>query len=152
MDSTALNKAKEIFEKTCDEMSLQLISVKYLTSKDGPVLEVLIDKDFNITMDEIETFTEKVNPLLDEIDDSEEGYMLDISSGGSEREIHFSDLEKLVSRYLDIKLKKSQETITAQLDSIEDGVANVHYFIKGRKKKLELKEEDVESIRMGYKA
>lgn len=153
MNKETLEKAKEIFQKTCDEMSLQLVSVKYITSgSDGPVLEVLIDHDFNITMDEIEQFTEKVNPLLDEIDDSEDGYMLDISSGGSERTISFYDLSFLIGKWLDVTLVESGETVLVQLDSIENDVALFHNFIKGRKKKYELKADMIKVIHMGYKA
>lgn len=153
MNQITLEKAREIFQKTAEEMGLQLVSCKYIPNGiDGPVLEVLIDKDFNISLDEIGAYTERVNPLLDEIDDSEEGYTLEISSGGSEREIPFSMLPSLLGKWLDIKLKKSGEVIAMMLDEFSDEKATLHYFIKGRKKKEVLTAEDVESIHMGYKA
>ena len=51
-----------------------------------------------------------------------------------------------------MKIKKSGETVTAKLEACDEEKMNLLYFIKGRKKKLELKYEEVESIRMGYKA
>ncbi len=153
MDQTLLEKAKEMFQKSADELGLTLVSVRYYVSKEeGPVLEVLIDRDFEITMDEIQSYTDKVNPLLDEIDDSEEGYLLDISSGGSQREIPFASLSKFISRWLDVKLKKSGEVITMQLDKLEDDKAYLHHFIKGRKKQEILTADDVDTIHIGYKA
>ncbi len=153
MDQVLLEKAKEMFQKSAEEMGLTLVSCRYYVSKEeGAVLEVLIDRDFEITMDEIQAYTDKVNPLLDEIDDSEEGYLLDISSGGSEREIPFSSLGKFVSRWLDVKMKKSGDVITMQLDKFEDDKAYLHHFIKGRKKNEVLSADDVDTIHIGYKA
>ena len=139
MDQNTLEKAKEMFQKAADELGLTLVSTRYYVSKeDGPVLEVLIDRDFEITMDEIDT--------------SEEGYVLDISSGGSQREIPFDSLERFLSRWLDVKLKKNGDVILMQLDKVENGKAFLHHFIKGRKKNEVLTEDDVDSIHMGYKA
>ena len=153
MDQITLEKITNVLQKTADSLSIELISVRYYTDEQmGKVLEVLIDKDYSISMEQIEEYTNAVNPLLDEVDDSEEGYMLDISSGGSVRKIPFDDVGRLIDRYLDIKLKKSGETITAKVLSFEDQVMKVVYFIKGRRKQLELTKEDVETIHMGYKA
>ncbi len=153
MDQNLLEKAKEMFQRCADEMGLTLVSCRYYVSQEeGAVLEVLIDRDFEITMDEIQAYTDKVNPLLDEMDDSEEGYMLDISSGGSLREIPFSSLEKFITRWLDVKMKKSGEVIAMQLDKVEEGKAYLHHFIKGRKKNEVLSIDDVDTIHIGYKA
>ncbi len=150
MDLTNIN---EILKKVCDELSLQLVSTRfYKDSEMGDMLEILIDKDYNITMDEIEAFTEKVNPLLDALPELDFPYTLDISSGGSEREIPFDDIGKLMGYHLDIKLKKTGETITLKPLSFEEGILKGQYFIKGRKKSVELTKDDIESIHMGYKA
>lgn len=146
------DKIKEICEKTAEEMGLVLVSFRFLRNgENGPTLEVLIDRDFDISLDEINRFTDKVNPLIDAIDDTDEAYVLDISSGGSERDIPFDGLARFVDSWLDIELKTG-EKITALCVSFQDGILNVSYFIKGRKKKLSLKQEDVKKIRMGYKA
>ena len=153
MDQNTLEKAKIIFQKVADEMGLTLVSTRFYQSKeDGPVLEVLIDHDFQITMEEIQNFTDKVNPLIDEIDSSEEGYLLDISSGGSERVIPFQTLDKFIGQWLDVKLKKNGDVVSMMLDDVKDGKASFHYFQKGKKTKLVLNEDDVDTIHMGYKA
>lgn len=151
MDSIIVGKIREIALSLCKEMNLELISLRTYNDKMlGEVLEILIDHDYSITIDEIEKYTEKINPIIDELD-IKDSYTLDISSGGSEREIPYSDLSKLIDKYLDIKLKKSGETVLAKLISFDENAVFI-YFIKGKKKQLELKEEDIESIHMGYKA
>ncbi len=152
MEQNLLEKAKQMFQEVANDMGLVLVSVRYYTGEDGPVLEVLIDKDFSITMEEIQNYTDRVNPLLDAMDDSEEGYVLDISSGGRERLIPFADLGNFLTRWLSVKLRQSGETLLMQLDSFEDGKATFHHFLKGRKKKEVLTEEQAETIHMGYKA
>ncbi len=148
-----LENVKKLLQKCCEELSLQLVSVRfYHDSQIGDILEVLIDKDYSITMKEIEEFTDKVNPLLDELPELSLPYTLDISSGGSEREIPFEDTKKFIDGYLELQLSKTHEKITAKVLSFEEGKLTVFYFIKGRKKKLVLTKEDVESIHMGYKA
>ncbi|MCR4699195.1 MAG: hypothetical protein K5762_07520 [Bacilli bacterium] len=153
MELSTLDKVKETLAQAAKELDLDLVSVRYYNDEQmGMVLEVLIDKDYQITMDQIQEYTDKVNPLLDEITDLDEAYMLDISSGGSEREIPFEDTAKLLDHYLDIKMAKSGETITAKALSYNEGELTVVYFIKGRRKQLVLHKDDVEKIHMGYKA
>lgn len=148
-----LDHVTEVLKKVADEEGLELVSTRfYHDSEMGDVLEVLIDHDYSITMDEIQSYTDKVNPLLDEMPELDIPYTLDISSGGSERLIPFEDTAKFVDRYLDIQLAKTKETITAKVISFADDTLKVSYFIKGRKKTLELKKDDIESVHMGYKA
>ena len=88
MNESFLQKAEEIFHQAAIKLSLEVVSIKnYNDPEMGKVLEVLLDHDYNITMEEIEAFTDMVNPLLDEIaDDDKEGYILDIASGASEKD------------------------------------------------------------------
>ncbi len=148
-----LDHVGEVLKKSAEELNLEFISVRFYHDGElGDVLEVLIDHDYNITMEEIQAYTDKVNPLLDEMPELDLPYTLDISSGGSERLIPFEDTGKFVDGYLDIQLSKSKEKITAKVLSLNADTLTVTYFIKGRKKTLELKKDDIESIHMGYKA
>lgn len=154
MDTAVRDKVNSVLEKACEERGLTLVKTCFRANGDmGPTLEVYIDHDYQITRAEIEAYTEKVNPLLDSIEGrGEEPYRLDISSGGSLREIPFEDLEKFIGHYLDIKLKKDGSVKTRKLDSLKDGKANFIYFLKGAKKKRSLGKEDMDSIHRGYKA
>lgn len=152
MEQELLDKIKEKLKNEAEKEGLELISVKFKSDKLlGKVLEVLIDKDYQITLDEISAFTEKANALLDEIPELSDSYMLDVSSGGSERVIPFADLSKLLDHHLDLALTDGQK-ITAKLISVNEDEAEFVYFIKGRKKKLNLKPKDIKTIHMGYKA
>lgn len=153
MDAIGLEKAKKIFAEEAKDMGLDLISVKAKQSKDGEILEVFIDKDYAIDMKTIEEYTDRVSPKLDEIVELKDPYFLDISSGGSEREIPYGDVKKLIGHYLEVKVKKSGETLLAKATSVdEENKLHLFYFIKGRKKQVVLSSDEIESIHMGYKA
>ena len=152
MNPEVLKRIEEILGKEAEREGLELVRVRFFNdSLNGPTLEVLVDHDYQITMDEISLFTERVSPLLDEIPGLDESYLLDISSGGSEKEIPFRDLGKLVDHYLDVVLRDGRKE-TMKLVKAEDGKAEFVYFIKGRRKKEVLGEEDIRSMKMGYKA
>lgn len=153
MEKDYLNKIEKICNDICLKQGLTLVSVKENNDPElGKLLTILIDKDFDITMDEIEKFTDTVNPLIDEIGEPDTSYTLDIASGGSEREIEFEMLDKLISHYLDIKLKKTGEVKTMMLDEVKDDKIILHHFVKGKKTKVELSKDDILNIHMGYKA
>lgn len=155
MDNSVLEKVKEMLLNAANKMNVQLVSVKYYYSQeyDSNILEVMIDDNFAITMKQIDDYTAIVSPLLDEIEELSEPYMLDICSGGSEREIKEKDLNKFIDQYLEFKLKDNGEKVTAKLESYDEKSSEIiyTYFIKGRKKKESHKLDEIESIHMGYK-
>ncbi len=153
MDQNVLEKVKSLMQKTADELHLELVRVSFLPNGENvPTLEVLIDHDLAITLEEIQRFTDIVSPQLDEIEDLDETYMLDISSGGSEKELAPKDLPLLVGKYLDLTFKESGEKLVAKLVSLEDDGLTLLYFLKGRKKQIHYSYDTFSSIRVGYKA
>jgi len=153
LDKSILDRIEKVLEKEAQDEGLTLVKLSFIPNgENGPTLEVLIDHDFNITMDEIVRFTDRVSPLLDGIDEIADSYVLDICSGGSERELTPEDVKRFLGQYLDITLKKDDERITALIDKADDEKMSGYYFIKGRKKKVEVRYDECSSIRMGYKA
>lgn len=153
MDQNVLEKVKSLMQKTANELHLELVRVSFLPHGENvPTLEVLIDHDLAITLEEIQRFTDIVSPQLDEIEDLDETYMLDISSGGSEKELAPKDLPLLVGKYLDLTFKESGEKLVAKLVSLEDDGLTLLYFLKGRKKQIHYSYDMFSSIRVGYKA
>lgn len=152
MNQETLQKIETVLRDEATKEGLELVRVRfYNDSLNGPTLEVLVDHDYQITMDEIAAFTEKASPLLDDIPGLEESYLLDISSGGSEKEIPFADLPKLVGHYIDVKLQDGRKE-TMKLEKADAEKAEFIYFIKGRRRKEVLEPKDIQSMKMGYKA
>lgn len=150
MDKSILEKVETILKEEAEKENLQFISCRYYNDTNGNILEVLVDKDFQITLDEITNYTSNISSLLDSIEELSEPYMLDVSSGGSERIIQKEDLSKLIDKYLDILLNTG-EKLLAKLVSFNDEEIDVFYFLKGRKKKQQIKFDDIKNIHIGYK-
>ncbi|HIU70287.1 MAG TPA: hypothetical protein IAC60_01715 [Candidatus Enterosoma merdigallinarum] len=152
MNKETLQRIEDLLREEATREGIELVSVRFFVdSLNGPTLEVLVDHDYQITMDEISAFTEKASPLLDSLPELEESYLLDISSGGGEKLIPFDDLAKLIGHYIDVRTKDGRKT-TMKLEGVQDGKAQFVYFIKGRRKKEVLGPEDIDSMKMGYKA
>ncbi len=152
MDQKTIDEVRGRAQEECEREGLELVSVRYFVdSLNGPTLEVLVDHDYQISMEEISRFTAAFSPQLDDIEGLSESYILDISSGGGEKDIPFRDLPKLTGRYLDVT-ERGKEKVTMRLEKVEEGKASFVYFIKGRPKKVVFEESQVEKIKMGYKA
>ena len=150
MDKSILEKVESILKEEAKKENLQFVSCRYYNDTSGNILEVLVDKDFQITLDEVNSYTSNISTLLDSIEELSEPYMLDVCSGGSERIVQKEDLNKLIDRYLDILLNNG-ERLLAKLVSFNDEEIDVFYFLKGRKKKQQIKFDDIKNIHIGYK-
>lgn len=155
MDNSILEKVGSILRSEAKNLNLELIKYRYYYSDEqkSDVLEVMIDHNFQITLEEIDKYTSVISPLLDDIDGLSDTYLLDVCSGGSEREIKEEDLSSLLDQYLEFKLKKDGSTLLAKLVSYNESEhsINVLYFLKGRKKEEVINLDDILEIHMGYK-
>ena len=117
MDQQTLDVVRKLAKEECDKLGLELISVRFFVdSLNGPTLEILVDHDYQITMDEISKLTESLSPRIDGVEGLEQSYILDISSGGGEKEIPFADLPKLLSRYLDVTEKGKEKKVKEEIE------------------------------------
>ncbi len=153
MDKDLLEKAENIFREEASREGLEVVSVRYFNdSLNGPTLEVLVDRDFSITIEEIEAYTEAVSPLIDELD-IPDSYLLDIGSGGSQKDVPVWKLEEFKDIYVfDVTDIHGNTTKNCTFVNSEEDILFFTYFVKGKKTKLKLHETDVKHIRMGYKA
>lgn len=140
-----------ILEETKDQLSLDYLDSKIYKDNNEVILEVHIDKNFSITIDDIEKFTTIVNEKLDKLEDKIGPYLLDISSSTSDRLIKYEELPFFVNKYLDIKFEK-EELKDVKLLELDNKKILIRYFIKGRKKELVLLKEDIKEIHASYKS
>lgn len=150
MNEIIKEKVEKVLLEGCKELSLQLINFCFEERGEDTYLNVSVDKDYSISMEDIYSFSSLISPMLDKIEELSFPYMLNVYSGGYERKIEYSELNNLLNRYLDIKLK-DHRVLTCKVDKVEDEQISLFYFIKGRKKKEIIKKENIEEIHMSYK-
>ena len=82
------DKVRKIITPTADELGYYLWDVEYVKEGADFILRVTIDNfDEGITIDDCETMTRAIDPILDEHDPIPDSYLLEVSSPGIERDI-----------------------------------------------------------------
>lgn len=106
-------KTTEICEQLCREkiesMGFELCDVEYQKEYGDWVLTFYIDKPGGVTIDECETVSRAIEPILDEKDPIESEYVLSVSSLGIDRPLKKDrDFERAMGTELEIKLYAPQ--------------------------------------------
>ena len=74
------DKVRSLIENEVNEFGVVIDSIKYEKEGSNNFLRIVIDRDKAIDIDTVVSVTKIVNPILDENDIINEGYILDISS------------------------------------------------------------------------
>ena len=85
------DRVREIITPTADELGYYLWDVEYVKEGADFILRVTIDSDEGITIDDCETMSRAIDPVLDEHDPIPDAYLLEVSSPGIERELTRDD-------------------------------------------------------------
>ncbi len=84
-------QVRTIIEPIADELGYYLWNVEYVKEGADYILRVTIDNNEGITIEDCETMTRAIDPVLDEHDPIEDSYLLEVSSPGLERELTRDD-------------------------------------------------------------
>ena len=79
--------ATEIAAPVLEKLGLSLWDVRFEKEGSTWFLRYFIDKPGGVTIDDCESFSRAVDPLLDAADPIEQSYCLEVSSPGTEREL-----------------------------------------------------------------
>ena len=120
---------------------VEIWDVEYVKEAGQWFLRVYIDKDGGIGINDCESFSRTLDPILDEADPIEGSYVFEVSSAGAERELKRpSDFEKFIGSHVEVKLYKAvdgRKVYTGTLDGYADGAVTItvgsetHTFEKG---------------------
>ena len=69
-------KVREVLESRLKEKGYTLEGVRYYLSKEGPKLELVVDRDDPISLDDIVALSDFISPILDENDPIAGAYTL----------------------------------------------------------------------------
>ncbi|MDO5330159.1 MAG: ribosome maturation factor RimP [Bacillota bacterium] len=149
------SKVKSLIEAPLSELGYSVVSVIYHpNSKDGPKLEVTIDRDEPISLNQIVEVSEKISAILDEDDPFPGAYTLDVSSLGAEKPVAVDKLPSYIGSYLNLHLShpyKGENILEGELVAIKDGTLTLKLKLKGRAKDIEIPLKDVDRARLAIK-
>jgi len=102
-------KVAEIVEKAIrplfDDLDVNLVEVEYVKKNDGMHLVVLLDKETGVTLEDCSMVARMVNPILDELDPTQDSYYFDVSSYGLDRPLKYDwQLDRYLGKKVTVKL------------------------------------------------
>lgn len=85
----------------------RLWDVEYVREAGNYYLRVLIDKEGGVSIDDCETISRELDPILDEADPVPDSYIFEVGSPGAERELSRpSDFEMFMGSEIEVKTYK----------------------------------------------
>ena len=141
-------------EKKLNELGYELSSISTRKEKSGLILSIVVDKVEPIDMNEIVSISEKLSSYLDEIDDSDSAYILDVSSLGAEKPLKIESLKDYVGRYVNVHVNNALEgnnIFEGDLLEVNDDSILIEYRVKTRVKKMVILLSNIYKIRLAIK-
>ena len=149
-----LNALKPQLEKRINELGYDLVSLTSKKEKGDLVVSIVVDKVNPIDMNEIVSLSEKLSSYLDEIDNSETPYLLDISSLGAEKPLKINSLKGYAGRYVNVHVNNAingENIFDGQMVEVSDDSITVEYRIKTRVHKVVILLSNIYKIRLAIK-
>lgn len=149
MDQTALEACKKAAKSVADELGYELYDVRNYNEDGTEFLEVSVDKDYAITLDQVETYSNALSQALDKLDALiVSPYTLDVASPGAERDFPKEDLPKVIGRYVQVTQDAPKDTIVeGTIESFDGSILLLKRFFKGRKKLYRIPYEKIVKCR-----
>lgn len=152
--SMDLNYLKPLLKEKVEELGYELVELTSKKNKDGLFLNVVVDRVEPIDMNSIVAISEKLSSYLDEIDQSNEAYFLDVSSLGAEKPLKVSELDKYVNRYVNVHVTNAVEgknIFEGTLSNVSEDEIEITYREKTRVKKVVILQSNIYKIRLAIK-
>ena len=149
-----LNYLKPLLEKKSQELGYELVELSSRKEKGELILSLVVDRVEPIDMNAISEFSNAMSSYLDEIDQSEERYFLDISSLGAEKPLKVSELDKYVGRYVNVHVTNAVEgnnIFEGTMEEVNEDSITISYRIKTRVKKVVILRSNIYKIRLAIK-
>ncbi len=142
---------EKMIEPILKQHDLYLYEVLWVKEYGYRMLRVSVDKrEGGIDSDTLAIVNEYLSSKLDEYDNDMPEYMLEVCSPGAERTLrNKEEIKESVGQYVNVKT--INETYEGTLLSYEDDTLVVEINIKGRMKKVSIKETDIKKIRLAVK-
>ena len=150
--SKRVDMITEIVQPIADEMGLELVDVEIVKEAENWFLRIYIDKDGGILIEDCESLSKKIDPILDAEPQLLESYdYLEVSSPGAERQLKKeSDFIRYEGNDIEVKTYKpvdGKKAFEGQLI----GLIENKVVIKTETGQMEFLKEEVSSAKLVLK-
>lgn len=135
-------------------INYELYSLKFIKKNKEYVLEIIVDRDEDISMDDIVEVSELISSYLDKLDFGDVPYLLNVSSLGIEKPIKLDKISKYINRYIYVHIINPIDglnSFTGTLIEVNEDEITLEILIKGRKKKIVIKKENIDKCTFAVK-
>lgn len=149
-----LERVKPLLESKLSEMGYELYSLNFKVNNGEKTLDIVVDKVLPIDMNEIVKVSEELSAYLDEIDDSNDPYILEVSSLGAEKPLKVEALANYIDRYVEVRMINpilGENIYEGFIRSVDDNSINLEYRIKSRIKEINIAKSNISKIRLAIK-
>ena len=149
-----LERIKPLLEEKLTGMGYDLYSLSFKVNKGEKTLTVVVDKVEPIDMNEIVKVSEGLSAYLDTIDESNDPYMLEVSSLGAEKPLKVEALANYIDRYVEVRMINpinGENIYLGFIRSVSDDSINLEIRIKSRIKEINIAKCNISKIRLAIK-
>lgn len=149
-------KLKNEINVLLEKEGYQLVEIKFSKYEGDDLLSIIVKRSDNtyISMNQISNLSTKISDRLDEIDDEDKPYMLNVESAGIDDSLDLSHIEEYVDKYVSLELNsplKNQNTFLGKIKEVKENEIIFEYFIKGARKKLVIEKNNIKKGNLEYK-
>ncbi len=149
-------KLKNEINVLLEKEGYQLVEIKFSKYERDDLLSIIVKRSDNsyISMNQISNLSTKISDRLDEIDDEDKPYMLNVESAGIDDSLDLSHIEEYVDKYVSLELNnplKNQNTFLGKIKEVKENEIIFEYFIKGARKKLVIEKNNIKKGNLEYK-
>ena len=127
--SKITDKVFALAKPVVEEAGCSLWDVEYVREAGRWFLRVYIDKDGGVSINDCETISRALDPILDEADPIPDSYVFEVGSAGAERELKRpSDFEQFMGHEVELRTYQpinGQKAFVGTLEAYEDGNVTV---------------------------
>ncbi|MBP3654221.1 MAG: ribosome maturation factor RimP [Oscillospiraceae bacterium] len=146
--SKITEKVWSLAQPVADELGLEIWDVEFVKEAGTQYLRVFLDKEGGVGINDCETFSRTLDPILDEADPVPCSYVFEVGSAGIERELKRpGDFEKFMGEQVSVKLYQAvngQKNYVGELSAYNNG--DITLTVAG--KTLELKKSQVAQVKL----
>ena len=149
-----LEKIKPLLETKLSDMGYDLYSILFNVVKGEKHLSIVVDKVEPIDMNEIVKVSEALSTYLDEIDDSDDPYMLEVSSLGAEKPLKVEALSNYIDRYVEVRMVNpinGENIYEGFIRKVNEESIDLEIRIKSRIKEINIAKSNISKIRLAIK-
>lgn len=149
-----LEKIKPLLETKLSDMGYDLYSILFNVVKGEKHLSIVVDKVEPIDMNEIVKVSEALSAYLDEIDDSDDPYMLEVSSLGAEKPLKVEALSNYIDRYVEVRMINpinGENIYEGFIRKVNEESIDLEIRIKSRIKEINIAKSNISKIRLAIK-